>query len=74
MLIDGPGIYLMHNGEDALITAWVPLDAHPDGGHWIGIVNPSLTTLRSPFNSWMANGKDCEGYGAWAIVSKRVEE
>ena len=70
MRIKGPGFYIMANGNSVLITGWVPVEGHIDGGHWAGIVDPSLVTLRAPFNSWTAEGKDCDGYHAWDIVEQ----
>lgn len=57
----------MRNGDSALITDWVPVGGHIDGGHWVGMVDPRITGS-SPFNSWTAEGKDCDGYSAWDIV------
>ena len=62
-----PGFYIMANGDSALITGWVPVIGHADGGHWAGMVDPRSTT-RSPLNSWTKDGKDCDGYSAWDIV------
>lgn len=67
----------MRNGDEALVQTWVALPDHPGGGHWIGMVNPMIQVnaypgesirSRSPFNSWTAEGKDCDGYSAWDIV------
>lgn len=80
--ITGPGVYLTVNGTEALVTAWVPLDWHTDGGHWIGMVDPRIYTQAypgdavhsySPFNSWHKDGRDCDGYSAWNIATKLEE-
>lgn len=67
MQVDGPGVYIMRNGDRALVTAWKYIKKHQDDGHWVGVAGES--TGRA-FNSWMLDGRDCDGYSLWDITAE----